>query len=49
MLSVLDSNTVRVLVLILLVIDEDENLFCAGILSWSKAQTDGVGLPSPDL
>lgn len=48
-LSVLNPNTVSVLVLILFVIDEDENLFYAGVLTWSKAQTDGVGFPSPNL
>lgn len=48
-LSVLDPNTVGVLVLILFVIDKDENLFHAGVLTWSKAQADGVKLPSPNL
>jgi len=48
-LSVLNPNTVSVLVLILFVIDEDENLFYAGVLTWSKAQADGVGFPSPNL
>lgn len=48
-LSVLNPNTVSVLVLILFVIDEDENLFHAGVLTWSKAQADGVELPSSNL
>lgn len=48
-LSVLNPNTVSVLVLILFVIDEDENFFHAGVLTWSKPQADGVELPSPNL
>ncbi len=48
-LSVLNPNTVSVLVLILFVIDKDENLFHSRVLTRSKAQADGVELSSPNL
>lgn len=48
-LSVLNPNTVSVLIFVLFVIDKDEYLFHARVLCRSKAQADGIELSSPNL
>ncbi len=48
-LSVLNPYTVSVLIFVLFVIDKDEYLFHARVLSRSKAQADGIELSSPNL
>ncbi len=48
-LSVLNPYTVSVLVFVLFVIDKDEYIFHARVLSRRKAQADGIELSSPNL